>query len=215
MTEEIYEKEQGKPVTGVFHKRSLIREWTESILFAFVIAMVVRTFVVQAFKIPTKSMEPTLHGDPKRGDRVLVNKYIYRFAEPNRGDIVVFRTVGIDGLDQRKDYIKRLVGLPGDTVEIRQGRVFINGELLNSPEIFQDLLYQNTQVHYKGPLMEGQYGLKGRAVTVPPHHYFVLGDNSPISRDSRYWGMVPEENVIGKATLIYWPIKRFGLIRGQ
>ncbi|MDP8218675.1 MAG: signal peptidase I [Candidatus Theseobacter exili] len=197
------------------HKRSVLREWTESVLFALVIAMIVRTFLIQAFKIPTGSMEPTLHGDPKKGDRVLVNKFLYRFEEPKRGDIVVFRTVNIEGLDQKKDFIKRLVGLPGDVVEIKDEKVLINGEILDEPDAFNSIEYVNTFVSNRGGRMEGQYGMEGESVTVPPGHFFVLGDNSRISRDSRYWGMVPRENLIGKAIMTYWPIKRMSLLRNM
>src|SRR5574341_1041454 len=169
-------------------KKSSLREWTESILIAFIIAMIARTFIVQAFKIPTGSMEPTLHGDPKKGDRVLVNKFIYSLQKPERGDIVVFKTANISGLDHRKDYIKRLVGLPGDTVEIRRGHIYVNGRLLKEPKIFQDIYYTNTEVIERSLGKEGQYGLQGRKIRVPMNHYFVLGDNSVVSRDSRYWG---------------------------
>ncbi|MBI1871401.1 MAG: signal peptidase I [Chlamydiae bacterium] len=190
-----------------------MREWTESILIAFVIAMIARTFIVQAFKIPTGSMEPTLHGDPKKGDRVLVNKFVYSMNEPERGDIVVFKTVNISGLDYKKDYIKRLVGLPGDTIKIEAGKIYVNGKVLTEPEIFKEIYYTNTEVMKRPSGTEGQYGLEGIPVQVPPDHYFVLGDNSPVSRDSRWWGFVPRENLIGKAFMIYWPIPRFKVFK--
>lgn len=189
-------------------KKSTAREWTESILIAFMIAMIARTFIVQAFKIPTGSMEPTLHGHPKNGDRVLVNKFIYNLREPQRGDIIVFRTLNIPGLDFKKDYIKRLVGLPGDRVKIEYGHIYINGEQLAEPEVFKDFYYTNTEIFRKPSGDEGQFGLLGKEIQVPENHYFVLGDNSPVSRDSRYWGFVPKDNLIGKAFVIYWPIPR-------
>jgi signal peptidase I len=196
-------------------KKSSLREWTESILIAFIIAMIARTFIVQAFKIPTGSMEPTLHGDPSRGDRVLVNKFIYSLQKPERGDIIVFKTSNIKGLDHRKDYIKRLVGLPGDTVEIRRGHVYVNDQMLKDPKIFQDIYYTNTELIERSSGKEGQYGLRGKKINVPENHYFVLGDNSPVSRDSRYWGFVPAENLIGKAFLTYWPLHRLRLLREE
>lgn len=194
-------------------KKSTLREWTESILVAFIIAMIARTFVVQAFKIPTGSMEPTLHGDPKNGDRVLVNKYIYTLKKPQRGDIVVFKTMNIQGLDPKKDYIKRLVGLPGDVIEIKRGHIYVNKKPLTQPDIFKKVYYTNTDI-FRRPLgEEGQYGLEGKAIRVPENHFFVLGDNSPVSRDSRYWGFVPAENLVGKAFLTYWPIPRIRLLK--
>ncbi len=196
-------------------KRPWYRDWPESILIAFIIAMIARTFIVQAFKIPTGSMEPTLHGDPSNGDRVLVNKFVYALHPPKRGDIVVFRTVNITGLDYHKDYIKRLVGLPGDIVEIRYGHIYVNGERLEEPEIFNKVHYTNTEVRREPLGDEGQYGLFGKPIRVPQNHYFVLGDNSSVSRDSRYWGFVPKENLIGQAFVTYWPIRQIKLLRNH
>ena len=194
-------------------KKSSLREWTESILIAFIIAMMARTFIVQAFKIPTKSMEPTLHGDPRSGDRILVNKFIYHMLEPKRGDIVVFRTINIPGLDYHKDYVKRLVGLPGDEIEIVDGEIYVNGTILNEPSIFEKIYYTNTTLRRTFSGLKGQYGLVDERITVPKDHYFVLGDNSAHSNDSRYWGFVPVENLIGKAMLTYWPVRRWRLLR--
>lgn len=201
------------PENILVKRKPWYRDWPESILIAFIIAMIARTFVVQAFKIPTGSMEPTLHGDPKNGDRVLVNKFIYALHPPRRGDIVVFRTVNIPGLDYHKDYIKRMVGLPGDTVEIRHGHIYVNDERLQDPEVFNRVFYTNTELMRRPGDNEGQYGLPGHKIRVPDKHYFVLGDNSPVSRDSRYWGFVPEENLIGKGVVTYWPPGRMKLLK--
>ncbi len=183
-------------------RNPVVRESAEAIFYAFLIAMVVRTFVVQAFKIPTGSMEPTLHGATWSGDKILVNKFIYRFREPQRGDIIVFTTRGIVGLDQDKDYIKRLVGLPGDEIEIKNHHVYVNGERLEKPNIFSQFQYFNTDFE------DAPYGQTGQPIKVTPGHYFVLGDNSGNSRDSRYWGFVERKNIKGKAMLIYWPPSR-------
>jgi len=188
-------------------RHPVIKEYLEAFAYAFVIAMVIRTFIVQAFKIPTGSMEPTLHGASRGGDRILVNKFVYYFRGPERGDIVVFSTKNIEGLDKDKDYIKRLVGLPGDTVEIRKGRLYVNDTLLVYPEMFRT----NTYFNFEGE--SGGYGAPGQKVTVPDRSYFVLGDNSGNSKDSRYWGFVPHRNIKGKALLIYWPLTRIRMLQ--
>lgn len=190
-------------------------EWNKSILVAFVIAMIVRTFIFQNFMVPTGSMEPALHGDPINGDRVLVNKFIYHFKQPKRGDIVVFRTVNMPGLDGRKDYIKRCVALPGENVEIRHESLKINDKKVNTPEVFQKIDYKNTYRFNRGGLTEGQYGMRDKPVQVPKNCFYVLGDNSRSSRDSRYWGFVPKENLMGQAVMIFWPLKRFRLFKTE
>lgn len=185
---------------------AMTKEWVEALVIAVIIAMVIRTFVVQAFKIPTGSMEPTLHGDKRKGDRILVNKFLYWYKEPKRGDIIVFKTKGILGLDQEKDYIKRLIGLPGETVEIKDGDIYINDVHIKDARI-DNIEYLNTDKNY------APYGVLETKVTVPEGMYFVLGDNSPNSKDSRFWGFVPKENIKGKAILIYWPFSRCGLLK--
>lgn len=194
---------------GLFRwiRNPVVREYAEAIFYAFLIAIVVRTFVVQAFKIPTGSMEPTLHGAKWGGDKILVNKFIYRFQDPERGDIIVFSTKGIRGLDKGKDYIKRLVGLPGDKVEIKQGNIFVNGKILEDPDIFLQHRYFNTDFE------DGPFGHTGESITVPADSYFVLGDNSANSRDSRYWGFVPRKSIKGKAMVIYWPPSRVRVLK--
>lgn len=195
-----------KKKTKIPLKISIV-EWIESILMALILAIVIRTFVVQACKIPTSSMEPTLHGHPKYGDQILVNKFSYLLEKPQRGDIIVFSTNKIPGLDQGKDYIKRLVGLPGDEVLIRYGDVYVDGTVLREPFVFNKITYFNV------PVTEGLYGLKNKPVIVPPDSYYALGDNSANSRDSRYWGFVPKANLKGKAFIIWSPIKRWRLLR--
>lgn len=181
------------------------KEWIHALVIAICIAMVIRTFVVQAFKIPTGSMEPTLHGDERKGDRIFVNKFIYWYKEPMRGDIMVFKTKGIVGLDQDKDYIKRVIALPGETVEIKDGNIFINDVHIKD-EIIDSIEYDNTGAY-------APYGVLGTKVKVPDNMYFVLGDNSANSKDSRYWGFVPKKNIKGKAILIYWPFSRASILK--
>ncbi len=184
-------------------KKSWIREWLEALLDACVMMLLVKTFVLQSCKIPTGSMEPTLHGDMKYGDRVFVSKFSHIMHPIQRGDIVVFSVARIKGLDPAKTYVKRLVGLPGDKLEIRDGHIYINDRQLEFPDIFRYNQYYNL------PYEQGSYGLTDTPVIVPENCYFVLGDNSGSSYDSRFWGFVPKESVMGTVLLIYWPFPRF------
>jgi signal peptidase I len=148
----------------------------------------VRPFVVEAFWIPSASMVPTL----KYGDRVLVNKFIYRFTEPERGDVIVFKSV--QGDDQ--DLIKRVVGVPGDEITVRGGRLFVNGEPQREPYVNKKLPDRS----FYAP------------TTVPKDHVFMMGDNRANSQDSRVFGPVPKENIEGEAFLRFWPPDRIGLL---
>jgi len=187
----------------------IIRDWGESILVAFILAMFIRAFFFQAFKIPSGSMKPTL----QVGDRLIVNKLVYGakipftakkpgfrlpgFTGPQRGDVVVF----VYPVDPKRDFIKRLIAKGGETVEIRNGDIYVNSQKVVLPVI--DQIYYYNRGPYAGP---------EQVVTVPQGHYFVLGDNSASSHDSRYWGFVPERYMIGKAQLIFWPITRIRFI---
>jgi len=195
-------KKNANKTTG----KKVFREWVESILIAFVLAMFIRTFVVQAFRIPTGSMRTTL----MEGDVILVNKFIYgakvpflpfrlpALRKPVAGDVVVF----IYPEDPKKDFIKRLVACGGDTVEIKNGTIFVNGQPLLEGG-FGGRYYYN----------RGEYGREADKIIVPQGQYFVLGDNSASSQDSRYWGFVPQENLLGKAIFIYWPPQRLRVIQ--
>ncbi|MDP2905560.1 MAG: signal peptidase I [Candidatus Omnitrophota bacterium] len=190
----------------VLSKKSVLREWLEAALVALVLAGFIRTFVVQAFKIPSGSMRTTL----LEGDLILVNKFIYGAKVPftdlrlpkarglNRGDVVVF----IYPEDRTKDFIKRLVAFPGETVEIKNGTIYINNKPLLDP-VFNQKFYYN----------RGDLAQEGSKITVPAGDYFVLGDNSASSKDSRYWGFVPGRNILGKAMIIYWPPQRIRIIK--
>ena len=153
--------------------------------FALVFGFV-RPFVVEAFYIPSESMVPTL----RVGDRVLVNKFIYRFAEPARRDIVVFESV--EGGNE--DLIKRVVGVPGDEISVRGGKLLVNGEPQREPYVYKK--YPDRS--FSAP------------TTVPENHVFVMGDNRTNSRDSRYFGTVPEKKIEGEAFLRFWPPDRIG-----
>jgi signal peptidase I len=180
--------------------KSKVYEYAEAIIIAILIAVVVRTFVVQAFKIPSRSMVPTL----LVGDHILVNKFIYGvkvpflrktiipITNPQRGDIVVF----IYPNDRSKDYIKRVIGVSGDTIEIKNKIIFINGKQYSDAYgIYSD------NVIYPGSMQpRDNFG----PVTVPPESLFVMGDNRDESADSRFWGFVDLKDVEGKAFIIYW-----------
>jgi signal peptidase I len=155
------------------------------ISFALVFGFV-RPFVVEAFYIPSQSMVPTL----RVGDRVLVNKFIYRFSEPQRGDIVVFRSVEGGG----EDLIKRVVGVPGDEISVRGGTLYVNGERQREPYVNKKFPDRSTFAR----------------TTVPQGHYFMMGDNRANSRDSRFFGPVPKKNIEGEAFLRFWPPDRIG-----
>lgn len=187
-------------------KNPVVREWIDSLVIAFVLAMFIRTFFIQAFKIPSGSMRMTLI----EGDRLMVNKLRYGpkipftnkrlpgFNQIKRGDVIVF----VFPEDPKKDFIKRLIAFEGETVEIKDGDIFIDGELIVDPRI-KDVFYFNG----------GKYGSLYASTKVPEGQLFFLGDNSEFSHDSRYWGFVPKENVIGRAEFIYWPFNRAKLIK--
>lgn len=187
--------------------KSEIREWTESIIIALILALLIRAFIVQAFKIPSGSMIPTF----QVGDRIFVNKFIYgaripftdirlpAVKQPERGDIIVFVSPEVP----RRDFVKRLIARGGEKLEIKNGNIYIDGKQIEGPLSVRSNYYYN----------RGDYGKEGDVITVPKDSFFVLGDNSANSRDSRYWGFVPKKNLIGKAMCIYWPIKRMRFIK--
>ena len=171
------------------------RENIESLAWAVALALLIRTFIIAPFKIPSGSMRMTLI----EGDRILVSKFIYRFHPPHRGDIIVFHYPE----DPKRSFIKRLVGIGGDTVELRDGKILVNGRVLDDHEIFRATFYGN----------QGAYAQPGQPITVPSDSVFVLGDNPPHSHDSRFWGFVPRRLLIGKALCIFWPVTRWRLLK--
>ena len=170
------------------------REWGHSILVALVLTLIIRTFVMQAFKIPSGSMRPTL----MEGDKLFVNKFIYRFREPQRGDIIVFKYPE----DPKKDFIKRLVAFEGETVEIREGKIYVDGKALDDAKTFGRFYYYN----------HDPFGGPSEKIKIPENSFYVLGDNSGNSTDSRFWGFVPRKNLVGKAMFRWWPPKRIGAV---
>lgn len=162
-----------------------IVEWVGLIVLALVAAFLLRTFVVQSFYIPSTSMTPAL----QVGDRVLVNKLSYRFGDPGRGDIVVFEAPPGEGNREIKDLIKRVIGLPGETIEGRDGRVYIDGKALEEP-----WLPKGIQSRTFGP------------EKVPADHYWVLGDNRFDSRDSTFFKSIPRGSIVGEGFVRIWPL---------
>ncbi len=162
--------------------------WVKDIAIALIIALIIRALFVQAFRIPSGSMIPTL----LIGDHILVEKVTYRFREPRRKEVIVFKFP----LDPSKDYIKRVIGLPGDTVRIVNKQVYINGKRLVEPYV----QHTDPTVLPASVSPRDNYG----PVKVPPHKFFVMGDNRDNSFDSRFWGFVPEKNIVGRAFIIYF-----------
>jgi signal peptidase I len=185
-------------------RKSAIREYAEAIGVAVVLALVIRALVVQAFTIPSGSMMDTL----QIGDYILVNKFLYGaempfvgwhvpgFRRPHRGDIIVFKYPQ----DESRDFIKRIIGTPGDRVQVKGRTVFVNGGPLTEPYTkFADPAWTRpAQDTYCG------YAYACEPTLVPPDSYFVMGDNRDNSQDSRYWGFVKRDKIKGKAFLIYW-----------
>jgi signal peptidase I len=164
--------------------------WLRDLALSVLIAIVVILFLYQPVKVEGTSMQPSLINQ----ERIFINKFVYRFglADIGRGDTVVFWFPG----DQSKSYIKRVIGVPGDTVEIRGGLVFVNGKQLAEPYVIED--YRDSATY--------------PARTIEPDHYFVLGDHRNSSNDSRNWGTVPRNDIYGKAVFVYWPLDRLGLL---
>ncbi len=173
---------------------AFILDLFETTVLALVIFLLIYLFLWQPHRIKGHSMEPNFHD----GELILTNKISYQLHPPQRGDVIVFRAP----MEEDKDYIKRIIGLPGEKVMVKDGSVYINGKLLKEP-------YLAPEVRTKG----SYYLPDGQEKIVPPNSYVVMGDNRPYSSDSREWGPVPEKNIIGKTWLRYWPFSRFGLIK--
>jgi signal peptidase I len=190
------------PAQTTRRPKSLIREYGEAIVIAILLALVIRTLVVQAFTIPSGSMMDTL----LVGDYILVNKFLFGpeipvadwrlpgLRAPRRGDIIVFKYPQ----DEKRDFIKRIVGTPGDVIQVRGEQVYVNSQALVEPFV----------KHTNPSPVHGQaycgYAYGCEPTRVPPDSYFVMGDNRDNSQDSRYWGFVKRDKIKGKAFLIYW-----------
>lgn len=194
------DREQQMKDEAMPKRKHIVREYAESIVIAIILALIIRTFIVQAFKIPSGSMEDTL----AVGDHILVNKFIYgtkipftdsrilKIRDPKRGDVIVFEYPE----DPSKDFIKRIVGTPGDVVQVRDKKVYINNELYENPH----------EVHKEKEIIPQAQNPRDntKLITVPPDAYFVMGDNRDRSYDSRFWGFVKDEKIKGLAFIKYW-----------
>jgi signal peptidase I len=168
-----------------------ILEWVGVIVGALLVALLIKTFLLQAFYIPSRSMEPTL----RIGDRVLVNKLSYKVHDINRGDIVVFERPKDEPPDAIKDLIKRVIGLPGETVSTQNGQVYIDGRPLDEPYLPAGTVTDNLP-----------------PTKVPDDEVFVMGDNRGDSRDSRYFGPIDESLIVGRAFVRIWPVTHLGFL---
>jgi signal peptidase I len=214
-----------------------IAEILESLIIAGVLVfLIIRPFFVQAFFIPSESMEPTLLGhnagvNPETNsnhsdtvhDHIFVNKLIYRYSEPQRGDVIVFKApkeadaISLSrGLPPQENVlIKRLIGIPGDTIQVKDGAVYRNGQKLNEP-VHVDGKEPLGTYEIREPISDPQppnaiYGTD-KPIKLGPNQLFVMGDNRNDSNDSRYWGVLDRSRVIGKASLIFWPLNRLRVL---
>lgn len=190
----------GRALVDYIGQRGRFFENFEALYTALILALIIKSFIVEAYKIPSSSMLDTL----QINDRIFVNKFLYNFTSIDVGDVVVFKTENIPRLnyEEKPYYIKRVVGLPGDVIEIRNGHLYRNGELIDHPDFFVQNRYFPS------------FSRRETIFQVPENQIFVFGDNSLHSYDSREWGGVPLENVMGKAFFRYWPPSRMGLIYG-
>jgi signal peptidase I len=188
---------------GLPHNVRVAIDWIVTLAAAIGVVILLKNYVVNPYRIPSSSMEPTLHCarpaqgcEAARSDRVLVNRLIFHLRDPRRGDVVVFKTPPetLEQCGAGGDFVKRLIGLPGETVSERNGRVFIDGRPLEEP--------------YVTP---SRRDTRTGGWTVPDGQYFMMGDNRNSSCDSRAWGSVPRENLIGTVFATYWPPSRISL----
>lgn len=170
-------------------------DFLETIVVALSIFVVIYLFILQPHEIKGSSMEPNFHNN----EYILTDKISYRFKDPQRGNIIVFKAPKNPDID----YIKRIIGLPGESVKIEKGDVYVNDQKL-----------KEQYIHDKSLLFPGSFMQEGVSVTVPPGEYFVMGDNRPHSSDSREFGPIPKNSIIGKAFVRYWPLNEVGIISG-
>lgn len=195
---EVAEKEEtGKEkITGILGSiGTFIYSFIETVVIALVIAVVLYLFIMTPHEVLGNSMHPTY----KNGEYLMANKLSYRFGEPQRGDVIIFQ------YSETQDFIKRIIGIPGDTIMIKDGNVFINGQQLDESD------YLSESVYTRG----GDYLSEGETISIGEGEYFVLGDNRPHSSDSRTFGPISESKIKGKAWIVYLPISEFRIVTHQ
>jgi signal peptidase I len=197
---------------NISHGPRVVIDWVVTIVGAVLIVLAVKSWVVNPYRIPSASMEPTLHCarpeadcEASTSDRVLANRFIYHFRQPRRGEIVVFTTpkLALQKCGSDGTFVKRLIGVPGDVWEERSGVVYINGKRLSEPYIQATRRDSQTLTLRDIPP-------RNTYTRIPKDYYLMMGDNRSSSCDSRRWGLVPRKNLIGKVVLTYWPPSRIG-----
>ncbi len=192
MDEDLPSPNSGTQKSSAF--KSSLLEFFEAVAVCIIVVLVIYVFVARPHKVSGSSMFPNFHDN----DYLITNIVGYRFTSPQRGQVIIFK----NPRDLSQYFIKRIIGLPGETVIVQNAHVYINGQLLNEP-------YLNLAV-LTAP---GQFLQEGRDVSVPPDNYIVMGDNRSNSSDSREWGFVPKDDIIGQALFRYWPSNEVGLIQ--
>jgi signal peptidase I len=195
----MYELEKEEPKTSTEKAVSIlgsigtfIYSFVETVVIALVIAVVLYLFIMTPHEVLGNSMHPTY----KNGEYLMANKLTYRFGEPRRGDVIIFQ------YSETQDFIKRIIGLPGDSIMIKDGNVYVNGTQLDESAYLEDTVYTSG----------GDYLAEGESVTIGENKYFVLGDNRPHSSDSRTFGPISESQIKGKAWIVYLPISEFRIV---
>ncbi|MCP8616541.1 signal peptidase I [Salirhabdus salicampi] len=181
-------------------KASSLRKWIKTILFAAVLAFIIRFFLLAPIVVDGPSMLPTL----KNGDYLIVNRLSYIVGEPERFDIVVFRAT------KETDYIKRIIGLPGEHIEYKDGNLYVNGNIVKEPYVEQSRISEQQYFYFTRDFSLPD--LPGNYREIPEDYVLVLGDNRPNSTDSRILGLIPLDQLVGEAHFIYWPFKRIGTV---
>lgn len=192
-TEELTQTEKISSVLGSIGK--FILSFIETVVVALVISVVLYLFIMTPHEVVGNSMHPTY----KNGEMLMANKVLYRIKKPARGDVIIFK------YSDNQDFIKRIIGLPGETVMLKDGKLYINGNMLNESNYLSSSIYTNG----------GEYLKEGETITVPEGRFFVCGDNRPHSSDSRMFGPIDSNDIKGKAWIVYFPFDQFRLVKHE